>query len=81
MDIWSSNGDRMGLTETESSEIFFFLFPYLFIYFSLSFLFCLVKMRAECLTGKGSAFSLEYRGFSFLGDSLSSLIDGHRDES
>lgn len=35
MDIWSRNGDRMGLVETESSEIFFF-FSFISL---LSFLF------------------------------------------
>lgn len=78
MDIWSRNGDRMGLVETESSEIFFFSFPS-FLFFL--FFFCTMKMRMEHLTGKRSSFVLEYQSSGFLGHRLKSLTHSHMNES
>lgn len=59
MDIWRRNGDRMALTETESSEIFF-SFP-LFLIF-LSFFFFLSENENRASYWKGKLFYFRISG-------------------
>ena len=58
--------DQVALV-TEASEIFFFSF------LAFLFLICLVKMRLEHLTGKGTSFICERQNLGFSGQRLSLL--------